>query len=69
MGLKLTGMFKECKDYAIGIMKNACIRKTAVAHLKIKGESLYIKISLPSTVILVGKRHWLLVIGCSTNHA
>ena len=41
----------------------------AVAWSKIKGESLYIDISLPYTASLGGKKHWLLVIDDSTDHA
>ena len=59
-GIKLMGTNKFCEDCALGKVKKAAIRKTAVAQSKIKN-AIYRYYS-PSIACLGCKKYWLLAL-------
>ena len=51
MDLKLTSMFKTCVDSSLGKAKKNGFKKTVSSQSTIKGQRLYIDISLPFIAI------------------
>ena len=67
MGIEVTGIFKPCKECALGKAKMGVIRKKAVAF-SIFLKRLFFNISFPSTPTFGGKKHWLLIVEDNINY-
>ena len=68
-GAQVDQNIENLSELFFGKRKKGWCKKAAVALSKIKGERLYIFISLPSMARLGGKKHWLLVAYNCTDHA
>ncbi len=69
MGIKVVGKFEPGEACILEKAKQRKINKIAVEHSTVPGERLYLDISLPNTVSLSGKKHWLRIVDYSTGYA
>ena len=66
--LHFTGMFQPCEDCALGYARKGKVNKRLQRTPK-NGRKLFFDVISPLTLPFGGKKHWLLVIGDSTDFA
>ena len=64
----VTGIFQPCEVCALGKAKKRSVSKTANTQSNLPGEQLFIDVSLPVAISLVGRKHWLLIVDDFTNY-